>query len=216
MLKNRVYCHSLTVYIMPINENLTNEIKLPPSRLKAVALFILELIKVGVLAALTIGLIRYFLFKPFYVKGASMEPTFFDHEYLIVDELSYYLRPPERGEVIVFKYPENPTEYFLKRVIGLPGERVKVSGGIITVYNQAHPEGVVMAESYLPADLVTSGENTYTVGPDQYFVLGDNRSNSFDSRRFGPINKSYIVGRALFRGWPLDRIQKFNTPSFNI
>jgi signal peptidase I len=201
---------------MTTNENLTNEIKPSSPRLKAVALFIFELVKIGVLAALTIGLIRYFLFKPFYVKGASMEPTFFDHEYLIVDELSYYLRLPQRGEVVVFKYPENPTEYFLKRVIGLPGERVKVSAGVITVYNKEHPEGVLMIEPYLPTDLITAGENTYTVGPDQYFVLGDNRSNSFDSRRFGPINKSFIVGRAWFRGWPIDRMQMFSTPSFNI
>lgn len=188
----------------------------PSSPLKSVGLFILELVKVGLLAALTIGLIRYFLFKPFYVKGASMEPNFYDHEYLIVDELSYRLRTPERGEVIVFEYPDQPSEYFLKRIVGLPGERVKISNGHVVVYNKAHPEGVTLDESYLPSDLPTAGDNVYTVSDNQYFVMGDNRPNSFDSRRFGPVDKKYIVGRAWFRGWPFTRVKAFTTPSFNI
>lgn len=186
------------------------------SPLKSVGLFVFELFKVGILAALTIGLIRYFLFKPFYVKGASMEPNFYDHEYLIVDELSFRLRAPERGEVVVFKYPEQPSEYFLKRIIGLPGERVKVSGGHVIIYNKEHPDGVEISESYLPADLDTAGENTYTVGSDQYFVLGDNRPNSFDSRRFGPIDKKYVVGRAWLRGWPFSRVKRFTVPDYSI
>ena len=188
----------------------------PASPLRTTGLFLLELIKVGLLAALTIGLIRYFLFKPFYVKGASMEPNFYDHEYLIVDELSYRLRAPERGEVIVFKYPNDTSEYFLKRVIGLPGERVKISNGHITIYNTSHPEGVTIDEAYLPKDLATSGDEVVQVKSNEYFVLGDNRPNSFDSRRFGTVDKSYIVGRAWFRGWPFNRIQKFSTPNFNI
>src|SRR5437868_14157343 len=114
----------------------------PPSRLRSAGLFLFELIKVGLLAALTIGLIRYFLFKPFYVKGASMEPNFLDHEYLIIDELTYRLRAPERGGVIVFHYPGDPQQYFLKRIIGLPGERVKVAEGRLTVYIKEQTEGV--------------------------------------------------------------------------
>lgn len=176
----------------------------------------LEFIKMGGLALLTIIAIRYFLFKPFYVKGESMEPNFYDHEYLIIDELSYRLHQPSRGDVVVFHYPNDPKEYFLKRIIGLPGERVKVAGGKVTVYNDAHPEGVAVDESYLPKELETMGDQTTTLGTDEFFVMGDNRPNSFDSRRFGPINKSLIVGRALFRGWPFDRIQKFSTPTLNI
>lgn len=182
----------------------------------SVGLFFLELVKVAILAGVTIFLIRYYLFKPFYVKGASMEPNFYDNEYLIIDELSYRLRAPDRGEVIVFRYPGNPQEYFLKRLIGLPGERVKVADGGITVYNQQHPEGIAIQEAYLPKDLATSGDETVALGESQYFVLGDNRSNSFDSRRFGPIDKSAIVGRAWFRGWPLSRIETFAPPNFNI
>lgn len=184
--------------------------------LRAVGLFLWEFVKVAALAGVTIIVVRYFLFKPFYVKGASMEPTFMDREYLIIDEITYRLRAPERGEVIVFRYPENPKEYFLKRIIGLPGERVRVENGIVTIYNQAHPEGVKVDEAYLPTDLTTSGEvDGVTLGNNQYFVMGDNRQNSYDSRRFGPIDKSAIVGRAWLRGWPVSRIQEFKPPSFN-
>lgn len=144
-----------------------------------------------------------------------MEPNFLDHEYLIVDELSYRFRAAERGEVIVFKYPNNQQEYFLKRIIGLPGERVKVSDGHVTVYNGSHPEGEVIDESYLPKDIVTAGDNqTVALGQDEYFVLGDNRPNSFDSRRFGTVKSNLIIGRVFLRGWPLSRIQKFSAPNF--
>jgi signal peptidase I len=184
--------------------------------LEKMGLFLLELVKVAVLAGITIVLVRYFLFKPFYVKGASMEPNFQDHEYLIIDEISYRFRAPERGEVIVFKYPENPKEYFLKRIIGMPGERIKIAEGQVTVYNDRHPEGLVLKEDYLPSDLATAGEKITALGDGQYYVLGDNRPNSYDSRRFGPIDKSLIVGRAVLRGWPIDRAQIFHAPTLNI
>lgn len=184
--------------------------------LQKAGLFLLELVKVAILAGVTIALVRYFLFKPFYVKGASMEPNFYDREYLIIDELTYRLRAPERGEVIVFKYPENPREYFLKRIVGLPGERVKVTNGQITIYNQEHPEGIILDETYLPKDLETAGEEVTSLGTNQYFVLGDNRPNSYDSRRFGAIDKSLIVGRTILRGWPLNRAEIFRTPELNI
>jgi len=183
--------------------------------LATAGLFLLEIVKVAVLAAVTIGLVRYFLFKPFYVKGASMEPNFYEREYLIIDELTYRFREPERGEVIVFKYPENPKEYFLKRIIGLPGETVKVSEGHITVYNKEHPEGVLVDEVYLSENLLTVGEKTVSLGTNQFYVLGDNRPNSYDSRRFGPIGQDAIVGRAWLRGWPISRVQTFQPPTFN-
>jgi signal peptidase I len=175
------------------------------------------MVKVTVLAGLTITLVRYFLFKPFYVKGASMEPNFFDKEYLIIDEISYRLRTPQRGEVVVFKYPENQKEFFLKRIIALPGERVKISEGKITIYNDQHPEGVVLDEPYLPSDLLTSGERSFVpLTANQYFVMGDNRPNSYDSRRFGAVDKSLLVGRVFLRGWPFNRAEIFNEPELNI
>src|SRR3989344_8901314 len=139
----------------------------PPERgtLAAIGLFFLELIKVALLAGITIGLIRYFLFKPFYVKGQSMEPTFREHEYLIIDELTYRFREPVRGEVVVFSSPIDDN-YYLKRVIGLPGERIKIDGCKVIVYNSDHPQGAVMDETkYL--DTCTPGSTNLTLGPDQ-------------------------------------------------
>lgn len=186
------------------------------SFLGAVGLFFLELIKVTVLAGVTIGLVRYFLFKPFYVKGQSMEPTFFEHEYLIIDEITYRFREPMRGEVVVFEAPASATtgrDYYLKRIVGLPGERVKIADNKVIIYNLEHPQGIVVEEGYLVED--TEGSLTVTLGKDQYFVLGDNRDASFDSRRFGPITRSAIVGRTWFRGWPFSRIGVFDAPLYN-
>lgn len=187
------------------------------SILGMIGLFFLELIKVAVLAGITIGMVRYFLFKPFYVKGQSMEPTFFEHEYLIIDEITYRLREPMRGEVIVFQAPPSATltkDYYLKRIVGLPGERVKVAENKVIVYNADYPQGVVVDEQYLSES--TAGSVTVTLGPDQYFVMGDNRDASFDSRRFGPISRSAIVGRTWFRGWPFGRLGIFDAPSYNL
>lgn len=176
---------------------------------------LLEFIKVAVLAGVTIAFVRYFLFKPFYVKGASMEPTFLDREYLIIDELSYRMHEPHRGDVIVFHYPNNPKEYFLKRIIGLPGERIKIAEGQVVIYNNEHPEGFLLNESYLPKDLQTDSDPTpRAIGQGQYFVMGDNRPNSFDSRRFGTVDESLIVGRTWLRGWPLSRMSVFSAPNY--
>lgn len=182
--------------------------------LAGAGLALLEFIKVALLAGITIALVRYYLFKPFYVKGASMEPNFYDHEYLIIDELSYRFHAPKRGDVVVFKYPNNQQEYFLKRVIGLPGERIKISESKVTIYNSEHPEGLLLTENYIPKDVVTEGEINMSLSKDQYFVMGDNRENSFDSRRFGKVDASLIVGRTWLRGWPLNRIQVFEAPKY--
>ncbi|OGH73813.1 MAG: signal peptidase I [Candidatus Magasanikbacteria bacterium RIFCSPHIGHO2_02_FULL_51_14] len=179
-------------------------------------MFFLELIKVALLAGITIGLVRYFLFKPFYVKGQSMESTFFQHEYLIIDELSYRLRDPARGEVVVFRAPNNPQDFYLKRVIGLPNERVKIEDEKVIIYNEEHPQGTVLDETYLDIGVETVGLVSVTLGPDQYFVLGDNRGASFDSRRFGPVGRNVIVGRTWFRGYPFDRIGVVAAPEYNL
>lgn len=141
-----------------------------------------------------------------------MEPNFHDHEYLIIDEVSYRFEAPQRGQVIVFRYPRDPQEYFIKRIIGLPGEEVQFKDGRVIIFNQAHPEGFALSEKYLPADLSTydQSEAKMAVGPGEYFVLGDNRNASKDSRSFGPVNQSFITGKVLFRGWPLNEITFFN------
>jgi len=194
-----------------IVENKSNDEVHEKGILSKVALFFLELIKVAILAGITIGLVRYFLFKPFYVKGQSMEPTFFEHDYLIIDEISYRFREPQRGEVVVLHSPLN-SDYYLKRIIGLPGERIKVEGDKVVIYNDENPRGIVLDEVYL--EEITPGSSTITLGAGQYFVLGDNRDESLDSRRFGPIDRVKLVGRVWFRGWPFSRISTFDIPDY--
>ncbi|HBW73760.1 MAG TPA: signal peptidase I [Candidatus Magasanikbacteria bacterium] len=179
-------------------------------------LFIIEVFKVGLFTILTIFVVRTFLFKPFYVRGASMETNFFDSEYLIIDEVSYRVHEPKRGDVIVFRYPNDPSEYFLKRVIGLPGETVTVRNGQVVVINKDFSNGIVLNEAYLRFGLRTPGDTTATMKEGQYFVMGDNRPASWDSRGFGPINGSAIVGRVWVRGWPFDRAQAFSTPNYQL
>lgn len=188
--------------------------------MKKFFIFVWEIIKVAVISAAIIIPIRYFLIQPFFVKGASMEPNFHDHEYLIIDELSYRFKEPTRGQVIVFRYPRNPQEYFIKRIIGLPGERVQVKDGQVKVFNGDYPEGLVLTEAYLPTDQITYSQDEVivTLREDEYYVLGDNRGASKDSRYFGAVNKSFITGKVLFRGWPLDRITIFDQgywPEYN-
>ncbi len=175
--------------------------------------FFLELVKVAILAGITIGLVRYFLFKPFYVKGQSMEPTFEERDYLIIDEITYRFRSPQRGEVVVFRAPSGNGDYYLKRVIGLPGERIKIDDNKVVVYNAENPQGLVVQEYYLNED--TLGSLVQTLGSDEYFVMGDNRSASYDSRRFGPVSEKEIVGRAWFRGYPFSRLGKLSNPDYN-
>jgi signal peptidase I len=179
--------------------------------------FVFELVKIIIISLVIIIPIRYFLIQPFYVKGASMEPNFFDKEYLIIDEISYRFNAPKRGDIIVFRYPQDPQEYFIKRIIGLPGEKVQLKGGDVFVFNKENPDGVKLDEPYLPANLKTYAlnEEAVTLSDSQFFVLGDNRNSSRDSRYFGPVNKSFFIGKVFFRGFPFDRVHVFNQQQYN-
>ncbi|MBD3251445.1 signal peptidase I [Candidatus Uhrbacteria bacterium] len=182
----------------------------------AVLSFIFELIQVAAVSLAIIIPVRYFLIQPFYVKGASMEPSFFDHEYLIIDELSYRFNDPERGDIVVFRYPPDPKQYFIKRVVGLPGETVEVNDDGVKVYNDEHPNGWMLDESfYLGEEYETSPtRRTLTLKSGEYFVLGDNRASSLDSRFFGAIKRSDVVGKVWLRGWPFDRWKVFDRPEY--
>lgn len=159
--------------------------------------------------------IRYFIAQPFYVKGASMEPNFHEHDYLLVDEISYRFHQPGRGDTIVFRYPDDPQEYFIKRVIGLPGETVMIKDGGVYV-TDSFGNTMRLPESYLPAttETVAQSEEPVTLKNNEFFVLGDNRNGSKDSRSFGPVNQSFIIGRAFFRGLPLDKLEFVQTPTY--
>lgn len=184
--------------------------------------FFLEMVKVFILAAVIIIPVRVFLFQPFFVQGSSMQPNFENGEYLVVNEFGYKktsiglpgspvftvspFRSLVRQEPIVFRSPQKAGLYLIKRVIGLPGETVRIEHSRVIISDTAHPEGFVLDESaYLAASVVTTDMKPLTLGPDQYFVLGDNRMNSLDSRVFGPVDRGLIVGRVLFRAWPITR-----------
>lgn len=163
-----------------------------------------EFLKIIIIALAIVLPIRIFIFQPFLVKGASMEPNFHNGDYLIVDEISYRFRAPERGEVIVFKYPKNPSQKFIKRIVGLPGEIVKLKGEKIEITKSSGEKFSLDESSYLHSLTILSSTNkVFQLGKEEYFVLGDNRSFSFDSRKWGPLPREYIVGRVILRLWPL-------------
>lgn len=161
--------------------------------------------RLAIIAAAIALPIRYFIAQPFIVRGASMEPNFHDREYLVIDELSYFLREPRRGEVVVFRYPLDPREYFIKRVIGLPGETVEVRSGEVYIFNAQEPDGFRLEESYLPQSLELGGTVRFILEAGEYMVLGDNRPASSDSRNWGTLERKFITGRAVFRAWPINK-----------
>lgn len=176
--------------------------------------FLFELVQIAAISLAIIIPIRYFLVQPFYVKGASMEPNFFDHEYLIIDEISYRLREPVRGDIMIFRYPSDPRQFFIKRLIGLPGETVEIIDGQIKIYNSEHPNGFVLAEDEYLDQPFSATARTVTLKDNEYYVLGDNRVSSLDSRYFGPIKGDRVIGRVWIRGWPLDRWKVFEAPAY--
>jgi len=176
--------------------------------------FVWETLKVVIISLLIIVPVRYFLIQPFYVKGASMEPSFYDHEYLIVDEISYRMGDPKRGDVVVFRYPEDRSQFFIKRVIGLPFETVVIKDGGITIKNQDNQEGFILNEELYLSNTYTQGTVDITLKAGEYYLLGDNRTSSLDSRVFGTVSRSDLIGRAWFRGWPLNRVDVFSEPTY--
>ena len=183
--------------------------------MKQFLLSVLEVAEIAIVAVGGVFLIRAFLIQPFLVSGASMVPNFQNGDYLLIDEISYHFRAPERGEVLVFRYPNDRSTYFIKRIVGLPGERVVVKDGEVQIFNDTHPDGFVLKEDYLPVDTKTPGSVSYTLGPNQYFMLGDNRSYSFDSRYWGLLDSPDIVGLVRLRLWPPLDFTVFSAPQYS-
>ncbi len=176
--------------------------------------FLWSVIEVGetvVVAVVAVFIVRTFVAQPFLVSGSSMEPTFSNGNYLLVDELTYRFREPERGEVVVFKYPNDPGSHFIKRVIGLPGETIKERSGQIEIINARGTS--VLSETYLSQNS-DMADFERTLGPGEYFVMGDNRNFSFDSRSWGALPKSDLVGVVRFRLWPFDEAKAFTAPAY--
>jgi signal peptidase I len=177
-----------------------------------------ELAEVLFIALIAVVAIKYFLIQPFIVNGASMEPSFYDGDYLLIDELSYHFTDPKRGDVVVFKSPQDTSSYFIKRVIGLPGERVEIQDKTVLIYPKADPDGFELRESYLE-DFRNNWQGApiiVTLKEGEYFVMGDNRINSYDSRFWGPLSRDSIIGIVKLRLWPLQEVSFFKGVQYQL
>ncbi len=162
-----------------------------------------ELVKYGILAILIVVPFRMFVAQPYVVNGASMDPTFHDGDYLIVDQISKRFEIPDRGSVVIIRYPKDPTKFFIKRLIAFPNERVEIRQGIVYVINDTNPNGIQIDDTYVT---YKKNENfSTTLKEDEYFVMGDNRAGSSDSRIWGPVTKKYIVGEPIIRLLPIQK-----------
>ena len=184
--------------------------------MKAWLEFLLETIKMAILAFLIVFPIRYFIFQPFVVSGDSMFPNFADRDYLLIDEISFRFREPRRGEVVIFKAPLSLSARYIKRIIGLPGEIVNIGSGKIYI-TEGEGKVIMLNEfEYLPEDIFTSGKVEVHLGENEYYALGDNRPFSSDSRTWGILPKENIIGRVFFRALPVKSFSVIKEPEYDL
>ena len=164
-----------------------------------------DLVKFAAIALAIVIPIRLFIAQPFVVSGESMFPTFHDKEYLIVDEVSYLLNKENRGDVVVFRYPNDPKRFFIKRIVGMPNEKIVINNGKVTIINKENPNGFTINEPYIDEAFQTTA--SYTTGNDEYFVMGDNRNRSSDSRVWGTVPKKLMIGHAFLRLLPVKSLE---------
>jgi signal peptidase I len=156
-----------------------------------------ELARGVIIFAVVLALITVFIATINVVNGASMEPNFHDRQYVIVDKLSYYFRNPYRGEAVIIKFPGDPDKVkYIKRIVGMPGETIKIEDNIVYINNKP------LREAYIPSDYLTEPNNEWKLGKNEYFLMGDNRQNSNDSRVFGAVEKRFLIGLAYMVIWP--------------
>lgn len=179
-----------------------------------------EVLSVVIISLIVVIPIRMYIAQPFVVSGQSMDKTLANGNYLIIDEISYKFQNPQRGDVVVFKVPEEALAisnysldkkmFFIKRIIGLPGETVEINGDSVKIFNEKNPKGIVLNEPYAFIDKLSPYfkdiKKTTVLKNDEYFVMGDNRHNSSDSRFWGPLKKENITGKTFLRLWPFNKI----------
>lgn len=185
--------------------------------LKILRLFF-NLIKGFFALLLIFFLFRYFLIQPFIIDGDSMQPNFSDKEYLLVDKITYKFTSPKRGDVVILRPPNRPDAFYIKRIIGLPNEKIVMEGKKIVIYNEKNEDGAELIEPYALNQTKSTTKIIQVLQKDQYFVLGDNRDNSTDSREFGPVPRKDIAGRAFFAVFPLSKfgfIPRIKYPLFS-
>ena len=176
--------------------------------IRSVGTFLLDTIEIITTAFAIFVVVFLFVAQIHEVNGDSMLPNFHDKEYVLTDKLSYKFKEPQRGDVVIFKAPPKPRDEYIKRIIALPEEEIKIQNNKVIIYNEAHPEGFVLQEDYLKNGILTKGKSA--IPPDtlisipkgEYLVFGDNREASSDSRHWGTVGKKLLVGRAVVRIWP--------------
>ena len=163
-----------------------------------------EIVRFALIAVAIVIPIRIFIAQPFVVSGSSMFPTFENGDYLIVDEISYRLGEPERGDVVIFRYPKDPSTFYIKRVIGLPSESIEIRDSVVKIINDQNPEGFTLPEDYVKN--ISKDNLNVNLSDEEYFVMGDNRIASSDSRVWGPVREEFLIGRAFLRLLPVKHI----------
>lgn len=213
-------------YRQPVDQEITDDSSVKEEEIYGVGRFLWEIVKIILLAVFIIIPVRVIFFQPFFVEGTSMEPNFRDGEYLIVGEFGYKetkvgvgdteffrftpFKQLNRGDVVVFRPPGVSDQFYIKRTVGLPGETVEIKDGFVVIRNSQSPSGFILDEAlYLRPRLETSGNQIVKLADDEYFLMGDNRRASRDSRSFGPVKKNLIMGKVLIRAWPIDRMNAF-------
>jgi signal peptidase I len=178
---------------------------------KGPILFIWDIAKIVIISLAIIVPIRAFIVQPFTVRGASMHPAFGSGDYLFINEIGYRFNDPQRGDVIIFRPPQNTSQFYIKRIIGIPGDTVKVEDGKIWLSNDAS-SFELLDEDYVVG--LTPGKALKTLGSDEYFVLGDNRSASSDSRNWGAVSRKNVIGKAWIRAWPMGKFEVIKSPEY--
>jgi signal peptidase I len=164
-----------------------------------------ELLRFALIALAIVVPVRVLVAEPFIVSGSSMVPTFENGDYLIVDKISYKLSDPKRDDVVIFRYPNDTTKFFIKRIIGLPNETVDIKGAEITITNNEHKNGFVLDQPFIKSP--ANNDLHFELKSDEYFVMGDNRNASSDSRFWGPVKKDLLSGRAMLRLLPINKVE---------
>ncbi len=163
----------------------------------SILIFIWDLAKTALIVAIIAFSVRYFLIEPFIVQGASMEPNFHNLDYLLIEKVDNYLKDDfERGSVVIFHPPSSPSQNYIKRIIGLPNEEIFIRNNQVMIQNKEHPQGFILKENYLKPNTKTEGTIKVKLNNDEYYLMGDNRDNSKDSRSFGPVPEKNIIGTA--------------------
>ena len=206
----------------PHNESLSKINPGGENRTTSFFSFLFDLAKTFVVVMLIAFAIRYFVIQPFVVDGDSMLPTFVNNEYLIAEKISYDFSQPRRGDIVIFRYPKNPSVIYIKRVIGLPGEIVTIKNGKVYISGSENAEPKLLAENYLDPSVKTNYFNAtsadqvmkITLGDNELFVLGDNRDHSSDSREWGILPRANIIGKVWLTVTPLSKLRLWSHQSY--